>query len=72
MTYDEAMKELNNAVYAAIRASGNEDEVVVEALKLLAHDIDSLIDHGATWADSMLEIRALHNLVRFAGAGFSK
>ena len=72
MTYDEAMKELNNAVYAAIRASGNEDEVVVEALKLLAHDIDSLIDHGVRWADAMLEIRSLHNLVRFAGAGFSK
>ena len=51
MTYDEAMVELNDAIYAAVRAADNEDGAPVHALKIIAADIDSLIDHNCTVAE---------------------
>jgi hypothetical protein len=66
MTYDEAMKNLNVAVYDAVRAANNTDGAPVEALKLIARDIDSVIDHGVTWAE-MQSIRALYKGAKLAG-----
>jgi hypothetical protein len=47
-TYEEAMEELNVAAYAALRAALNEDGAPVDALREIAAEIDSLIDHGVT------------------------
>jgi hypothetical protein len=58
---------LNDAIYAAVKAADNEDGAPVESLKLIARDVDSLIDHGCTWAE-MQDARALYegaNLVIF-------
>jgi hypothetical protein len=66
MTYDDAMKALNAAIYDAVRAAGNDDGAPVEALKLIARDIDSLIDHGVTWKD-MQDMRALYEGSKLAG-----
>jgi hypothetical protein len=46
--YTEAMHELNDAIYKAIRAADNEDGAPVIELKEIAADIDSIIDHGMT------------------------
>ena len=51
MTYDEAMVELNDAIYAAVRAADNEDGAPVHDLRIIAADIDSIIDHGCTVAE---------------------
>jgi maltose-binding protein MalE len=48
MTYDDAMAALNQTVYDAVRAAYNEDGAPAKALKAIAADIDSLIDHGLT------------------------
>lgn len=48
MTYTDAMAELNDAIYAAVRAADDEDGAPVEALRKIAADIDSLIDHRCT------------------------
>lgn len=48
MTYSEAMRALNTAAYAAVRAADNEDGAPVEALRELAAEIDCLIDHNCT------------------------
>lgn len=66
MTYDEAMKNLNVAIYDAVRAANNEGGAPAEALKLIARDIDSLIDHGVTRAE-LRDIRALYDGARLAG-----
>ena len=66
MTYDEAMQDLNRAAYAAVRAANNEDGAPAEALKLIARDVDSLIDHGVTWAD-MQAAKALYEGAKAAG-----
>jgi len=58
LTYDEAMAALNDAAYAALRAAGSEDGAPVDALRDLAAEVDSLIDHGATCA----EVRSMHAL----------
>lgn len=50
MTYKEAMKQLNLAVYDAIRA-GNREGRSVTALREMAADIDHLIDHDCTRED---------------------
>ena len=66
MTYTEAMHALNTAVYDAVRAANNEDGAPVEALKLIARDVDSLIDHGMTYAE-MRDARALYEGAKLAG-----
>ena len=48
MTYKEAMKALNEAVYTALRVARSEDGAPVDALRDIAAEVDSLIDHGAT------------------------
>lgn len=58
MTYDEAMVALNNAAYAALRVARSEDGAPVDALRDIAAEVDSLIDHGATRA----EVRRMHAL----------
>ena len=66
MTYSEAMRALNDAAYAAVRAADNEDGAPVEALRNLAAEIDCLIDHGMTraeWADA----RRLYEGAKLAG-----
>lgn len=48
MTYREAMRALNEAIYDAIRAANNEDGAPVEALRGLAVEIACLIAHNGT------------------------
>ena len=62
MTYEEAMEALNEAVYTAVRVASSEDGAPVDALRDIAADVDSLIDHGATRS----EVRSMHAL--YAGA----
>lgn len=66
MTYTEAMQALNTAIYDAIRAANNEDGAPVEALKLIARDVDSLIDHGMTYAE-LRDARRLYEGAKQAG-----
>ena len=66
MTYDEAMEQLNDAIYAAIRAADNEDGAPVVALKEIAADIDCLIDHGVTRA-AMNDMKSLYEGAKLAG-----
>jgi len=63
LTYNEAMKALNEAVYTAVRVAGSEDGAPVAALRDLAAEVDSLIDHGATRA----EVRSMRALYQAAG-----
>jgi hypothetical protein len=65
-TYEEAMEDLNRAAYAALRAAGREDGKPVDALRDLAAEIDSLIDHGVTRAE-MRDMLALYNGAKLAG-----
>ena len=65
-TYKEAMQGLNEAAYAALRAAGNEDGAPVDALREIAAEIDSLIDHGATRAE-MRHMLALYKGAKQAG-----
>ena len=65
-TYQEAMEELNRAAYAALRAAGNEEGAPVTALRELAAEIDSLIDHGVTRAE-MRDMLALYKGAKLAG-----
>ena len=66
MTYDDAMRDLNNAIYEAVRAANNEHGAPVHALKIIAGDIDSLIDHGATVAEFEQQ-RRLYEGAKLAG-----
>lgn len=66
MTYDEAMENLNEAIYAAVRAANNHDGAPVEALREIAADIDSLIDHGLT-RRAFNDMKALYEGARQAG-----
>lgn len=66
MTYDDAMADLNDAIYAAVRAANNEDGAPVEALKMIARDIDCLIDHRCTWAE-LQGAKALYEGAKLAG-----
>ena len=66
MTYDDAMTALNDTVYAAVRAADNEDGAPVAALKLIARDVDCLIDHRCTWAEFQ-EAKALYEGAKRAG-----
>ena len=66
MNYDDAMHALNTAVYVAVKAALNEDGAPVESLKLIARDIDCLVDHRCTWAE-MQDARALYEGAKLAG-----
>lgn len=66
MTYKEAMSELNNAVYAAVRAANNEDGAPVSALREIAAEIDSPIDHGCTRKEFADQV-ALYKGAKLAG-----
>ena len=66
MTYDDAMTALNDAIYTAVRAANNEDGAPVEALRKMAADIDSLIDHRCTVAE-MRDAKALYKGAKLAG-----
>jgi len=65
-TYKEAMQGLNEAAYAALRAAGNEDGAPVDALREIAAEIDSLVDHGVTRAE-MQRMLALYKGAKQAG-----
>jgi hypothetical protein len=47
MTYNEAMRVLNGAIYDAISA-GNKERQNVTALREMAADIDHIVDFGCT------------------------
>lgn len=66
MTYQEAMEDLNRAAYAALRAAGNEEGAPVDALREIAAEIDSLIDHGVTRAERK-DMLALYKGSKLAG-----
>lgn len=66
MEYDDAMYDLNEAIYRAVRAADNEDGAPVEALRLIARDIDSLISYGVTYAE-MQSQKALYEGAKLAG-----
>ena len=68
MTYDDAMTALNDAIYTAVRAANNEDGAPVEALRRMAADVDSLIDHRCTVAE-MRDAKALYDGAKLAGLG---
>lgn len=64
--YTDTMHALNEAIYAAVRAADNEDGAPVKALRELAAEIDSLIDHGCTRAQIWDEQR-LYQGAKLAG-----
>lgn len=66
MDYRDAMADLNEAIYAAVRAAINEDGAPVEALKLIAADIDSLIDTGLT-VKEFKSAKSLYEGAKLAG-----
>jgi len=66
MTYDDAMIELNEAVYKAVRAADNEDGAPVEALKELAAEIDCLTDHNCTRSE-LNDAKRLYDGAKLAG-----
>jgi len=65
-TYEYAMTALNDAIYTAVRAANNEDGAPVEALRRMAADVDSLIDHRCTVAE-MRDTMAFYNGAKLAG-----
>lgn len=64
--YFEAMHELNDAIYKAIRAADNEDGAPVSALRELAAEIDCLIDHNCTRKEFEAQ-KALYQGAKLAG-----
>ena len=66
MTYDEAMHELNKAVYVAARLAASHDGAPYHALREIAAEIDSLIDHNCTRAE-MRDAKALYDGAKLAG-----
>jgi hypothetical protein len=66
MTYTEAMRTLNDAVYDAVRAADNEDGAPVWALRELAAEVDCLIDHNCTRKE-LADAKALWEGARQAG-----
>ena len=65
-TYKEAMQDLNEAAYAALRAAGNEDGAPVDALREIAAGIDSRIDNGVTRKE-LADMLALYKGAKLAG-----
>jgi hypothetical protein len=66
MTYREAMRALNDAVYDAVRAADSEDGAPVQALRELAAEVDCLIDHNCTRKE-LADATALWEGARQAG-----
>lgn len=64
--YQDAMEELNEAIYAAVRAADNEDGAPVNVLREMAADIDCLIDHNCTRKE-FADHKALYEGVKLAG-----
>lgn len=64
--YMDAMHELNEAVYKAVRAADNEDGAPVAALRELAAEIDCLIDHGCT-RRTLEDMKSLYEGAKLAG-----
>lgn len=71
MTYDKAMRALNEAIYDAVRAANNEDGAPVDALREIAADIDCLVDHGVTRAE-LRNMQLLYSAEKRAGLLKSK
>ena len=65
-TYSDAMQDLNDAIYAAVRAADNEDGAPVMALKEIAAEIDCLIDHNCTRKE-FSDAKALYEGAKLAG-----
>lgn len=66
LSYTDTMHDLNEAIYAAVRAADNEDGAPVKALRELAAEIDCLIDHRCTRAE-MADARRLYEGAKLAG-----
>lgn len=66
MDYEEAMANLNNAAYHAVRAANNHDGAPVAALKEIAADIDYIIDCGMTRKEYR-DAKALYEGAKLAG-----
>lgn len=66
MTYQEAMRALNDAAYAAVRAADNEDGAPVMALREIAAEVDCLIDNNCTRKE-MRDAEALYKGAKLAG-----
>ena len=66
MTYDEAMHELNEAVYRAARLADSHDGAPAHSLRELCAEIDCLIDHNCTRAE-LAAAEALYNGAKLAG-----
>jgi hypothetical protein len=64
--YNEALHELNDVIYRVIRAANSEDGAPVAALKEIAADIDSIIDHGMT-RRAFEDAKALYEGAKLAG-----
>jgi len=64
--YFEALHELHDAIYKAVRAADNEDGAPVAALKEIAADIDCIIDHGMT-RRAIEDAKRLYDGAKLAG-----
>lgn len=64
--YDEAMGELDRAIYRAIAAADNHEGAPVDALRYMAEDIDHLISYGVT-ADEFRKHKRLYEGAKLAG-----
>ena len=64
--YNEALHELNDAIYRVNRAADTEDGAPVAALKEIAADIDCIIDHGMT-RRAFEDAKALYEGAKLAG-----
>ncbi len=66
MNYDDAMENLQNAVYEAVEAADNEDGAPVAALRELAAEIDCLVDTRCTRKEFAAH-KALYKGAKLAG-----
>lgn len=64
--YTKAMEVTRLCLLAAVRAAGNEDGAPEAALRDLAAEFDSLMDHGVTRSE-MRSMRALYDGAKAAG-----
>jgi len=66
MKYEDAMRELNEAVKNAVFAADNEDGAPVHDLRDIAAEIDCLIDNNCT-RKQMADAKALYDGAKLAG-----
>lgn len=66
MTYDDAMRDLNEAVYRAARLADSHDGAPAHALRELAAEVDCLIDHNCTRAE-IKDAEAIYKGAKLAG-----